>query len=91
MNNGLTKRQMEVLILISPHPMGEGLTYKQAAEQLNVSSKAIQQIIRTIKARCPDAYKALKTARRRAAETRLQLQKTGEFNLYDESKIRRQF
>lgn len=93
MDNGLTKRQIEVLRLIAPYPMGEGLTYKQATERLGVSSKAIEQIIHTIKNKCPRAYEALKIARRRAAETRLQLSKTIELNnaLYNESKIRQQF
>ncbi len=93
MSKELTKRQIEVLILISPYPMGCGLTYNEAAEQLNITSKAIEQLIRTIKNKNPEAYKALKTARRRAAETRLQLTKTTGLDsaLYNESKIKEQF
>lgn len=83
-NTGLTQNQIKILTLICPAPFGRGLTHNQAAKELNKSVILIEKAIKNLHKNCPEAFKFLKEQRRKAAQTRLTLNKTrqlgGNFN-----------
>ena len=51
-----TKNQLEVLLLLTPNPIGEGLTEEQVAERLGISQSAVSDRVNTFKKNFPKAW-----------------------------------
>jgi len=51
-----TKKQIEVLLLITPGPLGEGLKIKEVAEKLGISEIAVKKRLERFKRNHPDAW-----------------------------------
>jgi len=71
----LTTKQIKVLNLILPYPVGRGLTYKTAAERLKISISSITQMMRYIKKHNPFIYQKIVKIRRQATNDRQKLNK----------------
>jgi len=61
---------IDTLMCLTPGPLGKGMTQRQAAKHLDVSTKAIEGTIRRFRERFPDAYERYESIRRAAARHR---------------------
>lgn len=68
-----TKKQSELLQLIYPAPIGEGLTVIEARERLGISYSAAFSRLRSFKKRFPKAWEQYQAALRVSQEHRKQL------------------
>jgi len=53
---GLTRRQMDLLIKITPGPIGEGKTIIDAAKELEITKQAAHERLRNFKKNFPNEY-----------------------------------
>jgi len=56
MSKGITKKEMDVLLLIAPPPIGVGHTQEEAANYLGITERALNYRLERFKKRCPDGY-----------------------------------
>lgn len=74
----------KLLYLLTPGPLGKGLTQKEAAEELGVSQSSIYQRLRTFKKRHPEAYKRFKTLCDLAKKDRIDLDNIWRWGSYQD-------
>jgi len=55
----VTQKQLEVLLLFAPPPLGEGLKQVEIAQELGISVKAVEKRLNTFKKDFPTAYDRL--------------------------------
>ncbi len=53
----VTRKQSKALYLIAPGPLGRGLKYREAAEELGISKASFIDRIRSFKDKFPEAWK----------------------------------
>ena len=58
---GLTKKQFELLLLITPEPIGKGLKANDAAKQLGISRQAVTLRLNNFKKKFPNEYAILES------------------------------
>lgn len=59
----LSKKQMQALVLITPGPVGQGLTYEKAAKELGINESTLIKRINRFKNRFPDAWRNFESIR----------------------------
>jgi len=59
----VSKKQIELLLLIAASPLGEGLKISEAAKKLGISEYAAKDRLKTFKKNNPDAWKRFKEIR----------------------------
>lgn len=69
----IKKIYTELLILIAPGPLGQGLTIKKAAKILNISYRAAQDRLARFKKKYPDAWTNFEKLKREATDRRYKL------------------
>jgi len=69
----INKSYTELLILIAPGPLGQGLTIKEAAKQLNIPYRTAQNRLASFNRKYPNAYKKFKDLQRLMRQDRLKL------------------
>ena len=60
-----TKRQLKVLNALNPFRVDINRTYAAAAEELNITERAVRERMAGLKARCPDIYYRFTDLRKR--------------------------
>ena len=71
----ILKSTMELLKLITPGPLGEGMSQKEAAKELGITPDAVQRRLKTFKERHPEAFKNFINAIKLARKHRCNLKK----------------
>lgn len=87
----LTKKQMRALTLLTPGPIGEGLTYNEAATVLGISEFSLISRLSHFKNRFPDAWSNFESMVNVSQRQRLSLRSPKSLNRIDESKIVKRF
>jgi len=59
----VTKKQIEILLLIAAKPLGEGLKIREAAKKLGISIDSVKDRLKRFKKNHPDAWKKFKEIR----------------------------
>ena len=60
---GASKKQIEAVMLIIPKPIGEGLTYEEAAKELNISKDSFKDRVSNFKNNCSGAWDEIESCR----------------------------
>ncbi len=74
-----TEKQSELLQLIYPGPIGEGVSIAEACRKLEISEGSGYARLKCFKTRFPDAYKQFEVARKINSEHRKQLYSGAEY------------
>lgn len=70
---GLTRKQLDLLMLVWPGPVGQGLTVAEAARGLNITVRAAQYRLKHFKQRFPEAWEKYESARELLRQDRLKI------------------
>jgi hypothetical protein len=68
-----TKKQMEVLVRISPGPLGRGMKVKEAAKDLGISISTLKSRLQRFKAKYPEAWENFISLREISRQDRYRL------------------
>jgi predicted transcriptional regulator len=69
-NKEILESTQQVVFLLTPGPLGRGLTEDEAAKELGISQQAINERLETFKKRHPKAYERFKVLKELSVETR---------------------
>jgi predicted transcriptional regulator len=75
-NKAVSKKTLELLTLITPGPLGQGLTQKAAAQILGITEKAVFNRLKTFEKNFPESYQRFKCIKKLSRETRDSLHNT---------------
>jgi len=76
----IKKEYSELLLLITPGPIGRGLTIKQAAQELDISYIGAKKRLEQFKVKYPDAWKKFNSLKEEAQDRRYKLRWKEHFN-----------
>lgn len=69
-NKEILKSTQQVVYLLTPGPLGRGLTEEEAAKELKINIRTLQKRFETFKKRHPEAYERFKKIKELSLETR---------------------
>ena len=69
-NKEVPKRILELLTLITPGPLGQGLTQKEAAHRLQITEKTVFNRLKAFEKKFPEAYERFISIKKLSRETR---------------------
>lgn len=81
----LTQKQIDLLCLLFPAPVGEGLTRVEAAERLGITISSIQKRLKNIRSKNPQIAKKLDEWEERAKKSRLDIENAVRVNKIESS------
>lgn len=76
-----TEKQSELLQLVYPGPIGEGLTVREASKRIGISEASAFGRLKRVKDRFPDAYQQYQAAKKISSKNREQLRDIGRNSL----------